>query len=190
MKAAKTALNVVPAGEGRIAGMAREAFECVKRDPNTGQGSQGDTKGFDYGDSKYRHVSDRQEFFEKSVLMFEAETAGDALAQIVMAARLLNIVDDQYPEVPGGEYATPHTEFDKRAFEKRVRLLNRCLYSLRRLIERTSGLDAKDYGAAWYMQGDFNPFVCEVSTFPLAKDDEQAADGVKPRVGAALQAAE
>jgi len=149
--------------------LGRELWEVIRRQPESGyaNGAQANTDWF--GDRERSVLWDRQIHLENSITMSPAETAADALAQLVVAYSMLTRIVDDYPdpvmraEPLGGAHATAAFRYEHFEFKRHSRALARCLYSICRYFEVSTGLSADEFGACFYMPIEDNPFRLEAT---------------------------
>ena len=161
------------ANNGRVAALGRELWEVIQRQPNMAFGL-GASKFEAPAERERAILVDRQTHLESSIPMLLAETAADALAQLVVAASLLNRLVDSYPdpndraELLNSDQAAALARHDHSEVRREARSLERTLYSIRRYLEASAQLDADDFGARHLMSSDDDPFDLEAQSKPKA----------------------
>ena len=156
-----------PTHNGRVAALGHELWEVIQRHPDLGFRSE--MSGRACIDDRERGILwDRQTHLENSIPMSPAQTAADALAQLVVASSLLSRLVDNYPgpddraQASDMPQAGAHFQHEHEEIRRVTRNLERCLYSIRRYLEASAGLNADDFGARFYMSNDDDPFQLAV----------------------------
>ena len=163
--------TAIPANDGRVAALGRELWEVIQRQPDLEFGL-GASKFEAPAERERAILVDRQTHLESSIPMLLAETAADALAQLVVAASLLNRLVDSYPdpndraELLNSDQAAALARHDHSEVRREARSLERTLYSIRRYLEASAHLDADHFGARFLMPRDDDPFELETQSRP------------------------
>lgn len=172
LKAAPTPFKSRATGakvEGIVETLGRQLWEVIQRQPELGCGFGASAHVDGFGDRERSAQWDRQVHLENSITMSPAETAADALAQLVVAYSMLTRIVDDYPdpnmraEPLGNEHATAACRYEHIEFKRNSRGIERCLYSIRRHLEASTRRSADEFGARFYMPTDDNPFRLEAT---------------------------
>jgi len=159
--------------DGRVAAIARELWALIQADLSIGFSVQKCAETDNRREQRERF--DRMEFLASAIAYGQARSPADALAQIVVASYSLGKIEDGLaadPQTLDEGDGSPEflaqialqmevdAEKDRDEAQASIRAMHRCLYSIRKFLEKEHGLRGADFAAEYYMPAYQNPFAC------------------------------
>ena len=156
--AASRAPKTPSPNEGAIARLGRELAQLIKNDPDNCDCERKKRNPGLYEEMSFA-CSDKRDAICERISFSRVVTPADAVALIVVASGALGLLQNYGPSEPGtGSSAADHSVYNHDKYEagKLARTLNRCMHSLLRYFETQHGVDAREFGADFYMVAEVN----------------------------------
>jgi hypothetical protein len=152
--------------DSSVSVLGRKLWGVIRQQPNLGFEYRSATfaKREPLDERERAILWDWQAHIENSIPMLLAQSPADALAQLVVAFSLVTRIVDGYPDPELGvvadesEHSAALRRHEHLAVKRDARNLERCLYSIRRYLEISAGVNADEFGARFYMSRDDDPF--------------------------------